>query len=78
MLNSTKQFIIIINFKFKKERKKLGLEGPRITSPKENDQPGNYAPEKQQAGGSVGDLVLCMHECQEPGAPPDGKIQIAR
>lgn len=48
-------------------------KGMELTFPEENNLPENYAPRKQLVGGSVVYLELCMHEPQEPRAPPGEK-----
>lgn len=55
------------NTRLKRARKR---QGKKLTSPEENCPHGNYVQGKQRAGGSVEDLLLCMHEPQEQGARP--------
>lgn len=56
------------NLQGKKQKKEK-----RLTSQEENYQLGNYGQGKQQAGGSVADLLQYTHEPQEPKVLPEGK-----
>ena len=52
------------------------MKRKKLTSPKGNYQPGNYARGKLQDGKSVVDLLLCMHARQVPEALPGVKQEL--